>query len=213
MADPDSRATDPGFKLWQIADIRWLHCPRCDGPARLAGRLLTCTRCAYVEGGPKKGRRRLKAVMTAKNSPKCENKSCGGPIPNYGPPVRGGGSDALSARIVCPACGHAGDYPAVPIEPLDVRKAHAALRLFRSWPSGAPYLSRRIGAHMLVVYNQQHLDALENWLGAEHRQRGSVAGLTMMARLPRWMKAARARQDVLKALAQLRGQAESEGLW
>lgn len=213
MADPDSRATDPGFKLWQIADIRWVHCPRCDGPARLAGGRLTCTRCAFAEGGPKKGRRRLKAVMTAKVSPKCENKACGGPIPNHGPPVRGGGSDALKARIVCPTCGHVGHYPAVPVEPLDVRKAHSALRWFRGWPSGVTYLRRRIGAHTLVVYNQQHLEALETWLGADHRQRGPVAGLTMMARLPRWMKAARARGDVLKALAELREQAEAEGLW
>jgi predicted RecB family nuclease len=66
---------------------------------------------------------------------------------------------------------------------------------------------------MLVVHNREHLEALETWLGAEHRQRGPVAGLTMMARLPRWMKAARAREDVLKALAELREQAQSEGLW
>ncbi len=141
-----------------------------------------------------------------------ERKACGGAIPNHGPPVRAGTADALLAKVKCPTCGHVGRYPAVPVEPLDVARAHAALRAYRHSPGGPPYLSRRIGAHILVVHNLAHLDALEEWLGAKLRERGPVAGLTMMARLPHWMKAASARTEVLKALADMREQALREGL-
>ena len=74
------------------------------------------------------------------------------------------------------------------------------------------YLTRRIGDHTLYVYNLEHPDMLEAWLGAKLRERGAEAGLTMMARLPRWMKAASARPQVLKALAELREQALREVL-
>ncbi|HYJ81425.1 MAG TPA: hypothetical protein VEW26_01100 [Allosphingosinicella sp.] len=212
MTVENSRAADPGVRLYQLLAVRWVHCPRCDGPARIADRRLVCLRCSHVEGGPKPGRRRLREVMLEKNRPVCERRSCGAPIPNHGPPVRSGAADTLLARVECPTCGHVGRYPAVPIEPLDVARAQAALRAFRCWPGGAPYLSRRIGAHTLVVHNLAHLDALEQWLGAKLRERGPVAGLTMMARLPRWMKAASARPEVLKALADIREQAYREGL-
>jgi hypothetical protein len=206
------RATDPGVRLFQLLAVRWVHCPRCDGSARIADRRLVCLRCSYVEGGPKPNRRRLHEVMLEKNRPICERRQCGAPIRNYGPPVRAGTAETLLAHVKCRTCGHVGRYPAVPIEPLDVARAHAALRAFRRSPGGVPYLRRCIGAHTLVVHNLAHLDALEEWLGAKLRERGPVAGLTMMARLPRWMKAASARPEVLKALADIREQALREGL-
>lgn len=206
------RATDPGVRLFQLLAVRWVHCPRCDGSARIADRRLVCLRCSYVEGGPKPNRRRLHEVMLEKNRPIGERRQCGAPIRNYGPPVRAGTAETLLAHVKCRTCGHVGRYPAVPIEPLDVARAHAALRAFRRSPGGVPYLRRCIGAHTLVVHNLAHLDALEEWLGAKLRERGPVAGLTMMARLPRWMKAASARPEVLKALADMREQALREGL-
>jgi hypothetical protein len=200
------------MRLFQLLGVRWVHCPRCDGPARIADRRLACLRCSYIEGGPKPNRRRLRDVMLEKRRPVCERKDCGAPLPNYGPPVRAGTGEALLAHVKCPTCGHVGRYPALPIEPSDVARARGAFFAFRRLPGGTPYLSRRIGAHTLVVHNLAHLDALEQWLGAKLRERGPVAGLTMMARLPRWMKAASARPGVIKALADMREQALREGL-
>ena len=54
--------------------------------------------------------------------------------------------------------------------------------------------------------------SLEDWLGAKVRERGPRAGLTMMARLPRWMKASTNRTKVLRGLAQLRELAEKSGI-
>ena len=211
MDSKSLRAEDPGVRLFQLAALKWVHCPRCDGPARLADGRMSCLRCSHVEGGPKPNPRRLKAVMLEKTRPVCENKACGAPIPNHGPPVRAGTGGELLARVECPTCGHVGRYKAVAVEPVDVARAHAWLRRF--WqPRYALYLTRNVGGHTLMVYNLEHLDLLERWLGAKLRERGPVAGLTMMARLPRWMKSAAMRGPVLKALGELREQALREGL-
>ncbi|NCP17830.1 MAG: hypothetical protein GW855_01565 [Erythrobacter sp.] len=60
--------------------------------------------------------------------------------------------------------------------------------------------------------NLAHLDALEDWLGAKVRERGPQPGLTMMAKLPRWMKASTNRDKVLRGLAQLRDRAQKAGI-
>jgi hypothetical protein len=152
----------------------------------------------------------MREVMLEKNRPKCERGECGAPIPNHGKPVRGGTDGELLATVKCPTCAHVGRYPAVAITPFEVAKAWARVRHFvRGYPL---YLTREIGAHTLVVYNLQHLDLLEEWLGAKLRERGPSPGLTMMARLPRWMKSAPMRPQLLKALAELREQALREGL-
>ncbi|WP_114950761.1 hypothetical protein [Sphingosinicella terrae] len=212
MSAPRLRATDPGVRLSQFADLKWVHCPRCDGPARLAGERLTCLGCAYSEGGPTPNRRRLRELVLAKARPKCPNRRCGAPLPDIGKAVRGGGGDNLEADVRCPTCREVSRHPALALTPRDA--ARGARRFWRAFyrRGHSLYLARRVGTHVLAVYNVAHLDALEAWLGADLRERGPVAGLTMMARLPRWMKAASNRPLVRKALAELREQAAREGL-
>ena len=74
------------------------------------------------------------------------------------------------------------------------------------------YLETQVAGETLWVLNLAHLEALEDWLGAKVRERGPQAGLTMMARLPRWMKASTNRTKVLRGLAQLRELAEKSGI-
>lgn len=74
------------------------------------------------------------------------------------------------------------------------------------------YLETQVAGETLWVLNLAHLDALEDWLGAKVRERGSQPGLTMMARLPRWMKVSTNREKVLRGLANLRERAEKEGI-
>lgn len=77
------------------------------------------------------------------------------------------------------------------------------------------YLTARIGAHRLWVYNAAHADALIDYLSADLRERavdGPLRNKTMMSRLPPWMKAASARPRILRALIKLRDQAVREGL-
>lgn len=205
------RASDPGQRLFQYLTGNghsiWVSCPRCDGPAKDSGRRVVCTRCSYAFGAADDRPRPGARLTLVKASPACANPSCGAPIPRTGRAVRPRDGEDVVAAVRCPACGKTGRYPAC--------AGHSTLvRTPRGLPARrAPYLWRTIGAHTLWVYNEAHLDALETWLAADLRERGPVAGLTMMARLPRWMKAAGMRPGVVKALAELRAQAKQDGLW
>jgi hypothetical protein len=209
VSDPNPRATDPGVRLFQLERLQWVHCPRCDGPARKEYARLACLKCPYREGPIEDNPRRMGEVVLRKWSPSCSNPSCGAPIPKHGRAVRRREDGELLARVVCPTCGHGDEYPALPASPAMAARAWARIRHFWSHPL---YLRRSVGGHTLYVYNLEHLEMLEQWLGAKLRERGPSPGLTMMARLPRWMKSASMRPKVLKALADIREQALREGL-
>jgi hypothetical protein len=206
------RASDPGVRLWQVAEVKWVHCPRCDGPARSHAGRLVCKSCAYAEGGPAPNRRRLREVVLEKQHPKCPARQCGAPVPAVGRVVRGGGSEQLMAVVRCPTCGQTSQHPALALTPAEIGRGNRRFwnRFYRRGPS--LYLTRDIGAHVLTVYNRTHLELLAAWLGAGLRERGPEAGLTMMARLPRWMKAAGNRERIIKALDDIRAQMDRERL-
>ena len=105
-------------------------------------------------------------------------------------------------RLVC-ACGYLADWDG----------PTGALR-----PGGGPHddyfhrplwLQTPCAGHTVWAYNAQHLAELEAFIGARLREqvRDPVTGWknrSMVGRLPRWMKAARHRDDVLRGLARLR---------
>ncbi|MES2441302.1 MAG: hypothetical protein V4574_00610 [Pseudomonadota bacterium] len=206
-----TRASDPGTRLYQyrpgLGLAMWVTCPRCAGPARDTGRRVVCIRCGYTHGEKADHPPRHSKLRLERTNPEC--RFCKARIPRYGKPARrrAEGTSQM-AEVRCPMCGKLGLYPAfLPTPPL-ARTARTG------WPmSLPPYLTRSIGRHTLSVHNLEHLTDLEAWLGATLRERGPVAGLTMMARLPRWMKAASAREPVVRALAEMRAQGEREGLW
>ncbi|MFL9842633.1 hypothetical protein ABS767_16805 [Sphingomonas sp. ST-64] len=203
------RARDPGKRLFQYLNdwggVNWVDCPRCGGPARDTGSRVTCIKCSYAYGAKEQRVRKGQMLTLAKGSPVCAK--CKGPIPDHGRALRPNGADAPPmAQVKCPTCGYRGAYPGY------------AGRSTLGWSRSGlpfrrgPYLRRSIGNYTLWVYNLDHLDALETWLGADLRERPARRALTMMARLPRWMKAASARPKVLKALAEMREEAAQVGI-
>ncbi|MGW4941589.1 hypothetical protein ACWEOZ_08375 [Actinoplanes sp. NPDC004185] len=61
------------------------------------------------------------------------------------------------------------------------------------------------GGRTLWAFNRAHLDLLEGHLAAGLRERGTAGqGMTVLARLPAWLKSARHRGEVLSALTRLR---------
>ena len=209
LAAVPRRARDPGRWNAALALPLWVHCPRCDGAARIdAGGTFACLGCGerLGPGREREARRPSHWVMPHYQRPKCGE--CGtmlpwGPLPNG---VERGGK--LFARVKCPECGHRTEF--------DAHRADPPRHLQNPRPQGEEPMRRfftaRVGGHFLTVNNLAHLAALEAWLGAELRERGPVAGLTWAARLPRWMKARRARPKVLKALAAMRRKAEKAGM-
>ena len=61
------------------------------------------------------------------------------------------------------------------------------------------------GGRTLWAFNEAHLAVLAGYVGAKLRERDPQRpGMTMVARLPRWLKSARNRDEVLRTLTRLR---------
>lgn len=71
------------------------------------------------------------------------------------------------------------------------------------------WLQTRCAGHVLWAYNERHTAELAAYVGASLRERGAArATMSMVARLPAWLKAAAHRDEVLAGLARLRALAD-----
>jgi len=60
----------------------------------------------------------------------------------------------------------------------------------------------------LWAYNLEHLDLLENYVSAQLRERGKIPGsMSLVERLPAWIKDGKHRHDVLNGIGRLRAMA------
>lgn len=104
-------------------------------------------------------------------------------------------------RLVCRACGHVRNWPG------------EAKNATSSWGGPVdPYFCRPLwlradccGDHTLWAFNKRHLDILEGYVRARLRERGEYRGMTMLARLPAWLKSAKHRAEILRVIERLRG--------
>jgi len=86
--------------------------------------------------------------------------------------------------------------------------------LARRYDNEPLWLSVECCGHWLVANNADHLQWLENFIGAKIRERpADTAELgwsnrSMASRLPQWMRSAKNRAEILKGLAQLRSKLE-----
>ncbi|MBB4961780.1 hypothetical protein [Micromonospora polyrhachis] len=61
------------------------------------------------------------------------------------------------------------------------------------------------GGHVLWAFNPAHLDLLADYVAARLRERGPVPGrMSLVERLPVWLKAAKNRDEVLHVIGRLR---------
>lgn len=58
--------------------------------------------------------------------------------------------------------------------------------------------------HTLWALNLEHLDVLEAYIRAQLREKNPNSAYTMLEVLPRWMKSAKHRDEVLRAISRLR---------
>lgn len=103
-------------------------------------------------------------------------------------------------RVSCLSCGYFGDRPAVSQWTIyrDGRDPYFGLRLW--------FTADCVG-HVLWAYNVPHLDLLESFVSATRRERGlrpPAARSSLVERLPSWMKQAKHRDEILKAIERLR---------
>jgi hypothetical protein len=75
--------------------------------------------------------------------------------------------------------------------------------------SGLPlWLAAECRGRVLWAYNTAHLDFLEAFVSAQLRERGPILGsMSLVERLPAWIKDAKNRDDVIRAIHRLRAKA------
>ncbi len=109
-------------------------------------------------------------------------------------------------RLTCAACGHSAAWESAgatsvwgaPVDPFFRRPL---------WLRAGC-----CGGHTLWAFNRSHLAVLEGYVGARLRERGTgPGGMTLVARLPAWMKSARHRAEILRVIARLRDTLDDGG--
>jgi hypothetical protein len=135
--------------------------------------------------------------------PRCDRKASVLPVPRE--ETAGCRPTAWRRRsVTCLSCGYAAYVPQKEKAGLVFRIGGDADAYF-----GLPlWLTTDCRSRALWAYNAEHLDLLEDFVAARLRERGPVPGtMSMIERLPAWIKDGKHRDDVLKALQRLRAMA------
>lgn len=118
------------------------------------------------------------------------------PCPGCSKPV-----DFQDRRVSCIHCGYSKEFKEdgtwFKFVPLTVPMDH--------------FLSVPCCGHKLWAVNLQHLDFLENYVGAALRQRLPNMNQSMASRLSQWMKDAKNRDEILVCIKRLRDQLRDSG--
>ena len=103
------------------------------------------------------------------------------------------------SRLVCPECSLVRENPRPD---------------FRTWNRPVdPFFREPLwlradccGGHTLWAFHSSHLDLIERFVAATLRERGlgNRPGMTLVARLPMWITAAKHRDEVLRTIDKLR---------
>jgi hypothetical protein len=73
------------------------------------------------------------------------------------------------------------------------------------------YLTIPCCGHMLWAVNLEHLDFLEQYVGAQLRERQANVNKSMASRLPQWIKDRKNRQEILACITKLRDRLTANG--
>ncbi|MBB4741490.1 ribosomal protein S27AE [Actinoplanes octamycinicus] len=108
-------------------------------------------------------------------------------------------------RLVCPACSHTRTWSSR----TDSSRWSGLVDPFFRRPL---WLTTTVRGHGLWAYNRAHLDLLTEFVAASLRERGPGGGCSMslIEKLPPWMKSARNRPDLLAALTRLRARLDAD---
>ena len=100
-------------------------------------------------------------------------------------------------RVVCSRCTYYAEPPA--------SAPHVARDDSRDRVFGLPlWLQTPCAGEVLWAWNEWHLDWLERYVAADLRERTPNQNRSLASRLPRWIKSAKNRDEVLKGICRLR---------
>ena len=121
--------------------------------------------------------------------PRCQRRASVVPVPGTAPKL------FAPRRLVCARCGYSKDWHGNMVSvggPVDW--------YFRQ----SLWLQTPCCGQTLWVYNAEHLDFLEAYIRADLREHGPNTTRSLASRMPRWIKDASNRADLLRGIARLR---------
>ena len=196
-----SRFRDPNASFFTGPAI--VVCPRCSGAARANRSSVACGVCGFsrVTGEPTHVSE-INMLVHMAWRPRCFH--CGTELSKIA--RRAAHSVPKQLPVRCNGCGHVGRYP--------VRVSPQPRRADLDPASGLPYyLSVPVGNNILWVRNLNHLELIEAYISAKLRERTlAPVRMSMLARLPLWMKAASSRREILLGVNHLRARAAKAGI-
>lgn len=109
-------------------------------------------------------------------------------------------------QLTCTACGFSKRWDIA--FDLDAKGYNRTsyINLYKQFPL---WLSTNFQGHELWFYNEQHMEYVERFIAATHRERrrdekGGWKNSTIASRLPEWMQAAKNREKILHCIAKLK---------
>lgn len=214
------RFQDSGKRLVDFGGEYLIHCPKCDAPARVAAGKLRCGNCGFSLEKPDGGISRSESghyfegistkdwfgqvTARAKNGnssttrPTCQK--CGTQFESLGvKPRKHSPSLPNTAKAACSRCGEENEFNLTwhPFSPAD----RAEDPLF-----GCQLLLQKDMRHgALYAYNKAHAEEYLAYIEAEQRelQPISTGKRSFFTSLPSWIKSAKNRDDIAKALQQM----------
>ncbi len=197
---PASRFDDRALHLWTLADVILVRCPQCGRRARVeragerfaAPARLTCAHCGLAREQEKAREGWSGPVMISaqRGCPVCGRPLRMSPRHRPAPPPEG------EVRLTCRGCGATCTAP--------LRWSPLAFDRPVDFYFGLPlWLQAPCRGETLWAYNERHLQFLRGYVGAGLRERVPHANRSLAARLPKWIKTAHAREDVLRCIEKL----------
>jgi hypothetical protein len=101
----------------------------------------------------------------------------------------------LPRKVTCVHCGFANRWAKQSVSYMEGRDWYFALPLWLQIPCCG---------EELWVFNERHLDFLENYVRATLRDETSNVNKSLISRLPSWIKSSKNREKILQALQKLR---------
>ncbi|SCF44015.1 hypothetical protein GA0070561_0185 [Micromonospora saelicesensis] len=126
--------------------------------------------------------------------PRCGHRAVNSPQPNDSRWVA-----SWPRRLTCPGCAYSASWSPRGSE---VSSWNGPVDPFFHLPLWLR--AQCCGGHTLWAFNRTHLDILSGYIGARLRERGPApGGMTLVARLPNWLKAANNRDELLRVISRL----------
>lgn len=198
MDAQNHRFYDDEAYLGSFLDQIWVACPSCAKSGQVLATIphwksqpqFTCASCALQLTGL-----RSRWFGPAKGIAK---RPCGGCGRSLAKEINSVGPEfSEEHQLSCPGCAWIGNAP--------IHWSYCVSGLAHEPAFGLSLiLQTECKGNVLWAYNQRHLEFLENYVDAQHRERKPNSNGSLASRLPTWLKSAKNRDAVLKAIGKLK---------